>query len=102
MTVDGGCVGDAEAGTARSEGAAGTLCRSRCSGGRYRDLVLRSAPSGSVLRAPDGAAHCLYSGADAINRAVDFPAFLIPGVVYGYVAGTVQSHRDIIKGMSKR
>ncbi len=30
-----------------------------------------------------------------------FLLFLIPGIVYGYVAGTVQSHRDIIKGMSK-
>jgi aminobenzoyl-glutamate transport protein len=25
----------------------------------------------------------------------------LPGVVYGYVAGTVKSHRDIVKGMSK-
>jgi aminobenzoyl-glutamate transport protein len=30
-----------------------------------------------------------------------FLLFLIPGVVYGYVAGTVKSHRDIIAGMSK-
>jgi aminobenzoyl-glutamate transport protein len=30
-----------------------------------------------------------------------FLLFLVPGVVYGYVAGTVKSHRDIIKGMSK-
>jgi aminobenzoyl-glutamate transport protein len=29
-----------------------------------------------------------------------FILFLIPGVVYGYVARTVDSHRDIIKGMS--
>jgi aminobenzoyl-glutamate transport protein len=29
-----------------------------------------------------------------------FFLFLIPGVVYGYVAGTFKSHRDIIKGMS--
>src|SRR5699024_2158430 len=27
--------------------------------------------------------------------------FLLPGVVYGYVAGTAESHRDIIEGMSK-
>jgi aminobenzoyl-glutamate transport protein len=26
--------------------------------------------------------------------------FLVPGVVYGYAAGTVKTHRDIIKGMS--
>ena len=30
-----------------------------------------------------------------------FLLFLLPAVVYGYVAGTVKSHRDIIKGMSK-
>ncbi len=30
-----------------------------------------------------------------------FLLFLLPGVVYGYAAGTVTSHRDIIKGMSK-
>ncbi|WP_374601312.1 AbgT family transporter [Arenimonas sp.] len=30
-----------------------------------------------------------------------FIFFLIPGVVYGYVAGTVKTHRDIIAGMSK-
>ena len=33
--------------------------------------------------------------------ALIFLLFLIPGIVYGYVAGTVESHRDIIKGMSK-
>lgn len=27
--------------------------------------------------------------------------FLVPGVVYGYVAGTAKSHRDIVQGMSK-
>jgi len=30
-----------------------------------------------------------------------FLLFILPGIVYGYVAGTVESHRDIIKGMSK-
>ncbi len=30
-----------------------------------------------------------------------FLLFLIPGTVYGYVAGTVTDHRDIVKGMSK-
>lgn len=27
--------------------------------------------------------------------------FLIPGVVYGYAAGTVKNHRDVIQGMTK-
>jgi aminobenzoyl-glutamate transport protein len=30
-----------------------------------------------------------------------FLLFLVPAVVYGYVAGTVASHRDIIAGMAK-
>ncbi|MBP7475128.1 MAG: AbgT family transporter [Pyrinomonadaceae bacterium] len=30
-----------------------------------------------------------------------FLLFVIPGIVYGYVAGTVSSHRDIVAGMSK-
>ena len=33
--------------------------------------------------------------------ALIFIFFLIPGVVYGYVAGTAKNHRDIIEGMSK-
>jgi len=30
-----------------------------------------------------------------------FLLFIIPGIVYGYVAGTVSSHKDVIAGMSK-
>ncbi|HMQ02600.1 MAG TPA: AbgT family transporter [Pyrinomonadaceae bacterium] len=30
-----------------------------------------------------------------------FLLFIIPGIVFGYVAGTVKDHRDIIAGMSK-
>jgi p-aminobenzoyl-glutamate transporter AbgT len=30
-----------------------------------------------------------------------FLIFLLPAIVYGYAAGTIESHRDIIKGMSK-
>ena len=30
-----------------------------------------------------------------------FLLFLLPGTVYGYVTGSVQSHRDIIQGMSQ-
>ena len=63
-------------------------------------LVLTSAPAGSVLRAPDGS--LTASNAPLMQSIVPliFLLFLIPGAVYGYVAGTVKSHRDIIKGMS--
>lgn len=30
-----------------------------------------------------------------------FIFFLIPGIIYGYVAGTIDTHKDIIAGMSK-
>jgi aminobenzoyl-glutamate transport protein len=30
-----------------------------------------------------------------------FLLFVIPGTVYGYVAGTVRSHRDLVEGMSR-
>jgi aminobenzoyl-glutamate transport protein len=30
-----------------------------------------------------------------------FLFFLIPGIVFGFIAGTVKSHRDIVRGMSK-
>lgn len=64
-------------------------------------LFFTSAPAGSVLRAPDGS--LTASTAPLMQSIVPliFLLFLIPGTVYGYVAGTVKSHRDIIKGMSK-
>ena len=64
-------------------------------------LVLVSAPEGSALRSPEG--ELTASTAPLMLSIVPliFLLFLLPGVVYGYVAGTVESHRDIIKGMSK-
>jgi len=64
-------------------------------------LIFFSTRAGSVLRAPDGS--LTASTAPLMQSIVPliFLLFLIPGIVYGYVAGTVQSHRDIIKGMSK-
>jgi aminobenzoyl-glutamate transport protein len=64
-------------------------------------LVWASWPAGSALRSPEGA--LTVSTAPLMQAIVPliFLLFLIPGVVYGYVAGTVTSHRDIIKGMSR-
>lgn len=64
-------------------------------------LVAVSVPGGSALRSPEG--QLTASTAPLMQSIVPliFLLFLIPGVVYGYVAGTVNSHRDIIKGMSK-
>ena len=64
-------------------------------------LVFASAPSSSAMRSPDGS--LTASAAPLMQSIVPliFLMFLIPGVVFGYAAGTVKSHRDIIKGMSK-
>lgn len=64
-------------------------------------LALASWPQASPLRAPSGE---LTAGAAPLMRAIVpliFLFFLVPGIVHGYVAGTVRSHRDVIKGMSK-
>jgi aminobenzoyl-glutamate transport protein len=64
-------------------------------------LIATAWPAGSAWRAPDGA---LTSGAAPLMQSIVpliFLLFLIPGVVYGYAAGTVKNSRDIIQGMSK-
>ena len=64
-------------------------------------LVAAAWAPTSPLRAPDGN---LTSATAPLMQAIVpfiFMFFLIPGVVYGYVAGTVKSHRDIVQGMSK-
>ena len=64
-------------------------------------LALVSAPASSALRSPEGS---LTSSTAPLMQAIVpliFLFFLIPGIVYGYAAKTIDSHRDIIKGMSK-
>ena len=63
-------------------------------------LVAASVPSDSALRSADG--QLTASTAPLMQAIVPliFLLFLIPGIVYGYAAGTVTSHRDIVKGMS--
>lgn len=68
-------------------------------------LVLACLPANSPFRVQQGP-HAGALGAhgsplmDSIVPLI-FLLFLIPGVVYGVVAGTVHSHRDVVKGMSK-
>lgn len=55
----------------------------------------------SPLRGSDGS---LSSTSAPLMRSIVpliFLLFLLPGVIYGAVAGTVRSHRDVIEGMSK-
>jgi aminobenzoyl-glutamate transport protein len=64
-------------------------------------LWLAAAPAGSPLRAPDGQ---LTATTAPLMRSIIpliFLLFLITAIIYGVVAGTVRSSRDVIKGMSK-
>ncbi|MDX2058534.1 MAG: AbgT family transporter [Gemmatimonadales bacterium] len=64
-------------------------------------LALVSGPAGSPFRSPQGT----LTAADApLMRSIVpliFLLFLLPGVVFGYVSGSVKSHRDVIQAMSK-
>jgi aminobenzoyl-glutamate transport protein len=64
-------------------------------------LIIVTLPADSAMRSPDG--EITASTAPLMQAIVPliFLLFLIPGIVYGYVAKTVKSHRDIIQGMSK-
>jgi len=63
-------------------------------------LALVATPAGSPWRSPSGSltAH----GARLMDSIIPliFLLFLIPGVVYGVIVGTVKTHRDVIKAMS--
>jgi aminobenzoyl-glutamate transport protein len=64
-------------------------------------LIYVTLPSGSAMRSPEG--EITASTAPLMQAIVPliFLLFLVPGIVFGYVAKTVKSHRDIIVGMSK-
>ena len=72
-------------------------------------LTLWALPGDSALRAPiaegqtAGSLTSYQPLAPLMGSLVPliFLFFLVPGIVYGYLAGTFKSHRDVIKGMSK-
>lgn len=69
-------------------------------------LLFTAIPAGSAWRAPADAptaGQLLVAQAPLMQSIVPliFLLFLLPGVIYGLVAGTVKSHRDVIAGMSK-
>ena len=63
-------------------------------------LILWAVPTDSALRFE---AQITSFQAPLMQSIVPliFLFFLLPGVVHGYVSGSVTSHRDIVKGMSK-
>ncbi len=58
-------------------------------------------PANSPLRSPDGKLTAFSAPLMQSIVPLIFLLFLFPGVVYGYVAGTIKDHRDMIQGMSK-
>jgi aminobenzoyl-glutamate transport protein len=64
-------------------------------------LVIAAWPADSPLRSPTGELTAFTAPLMKSIVPLIFLLFLIPGTVYGYVAGTVKSHRDIIRGMSE-
>ncbi len=65
-------------------------------------LVIAVVPSGSALRDPATGSVSSF-GAPLMRSIVPliFIFFMIPGIIYGYAAGTIKGHRDIIAGMTK-
>lgn len=64
-------------------------------------LFLSALPEGSAWRSPDGE---LTAGSAPLMGSIVpliFLIFLLPGIVFGYVAKTVTGHRDIIAGMTQ-
>ena len=64
-------------------------------------LFVSALPEGSAWRAADGQ---LTVGAAPLMRSIVpliFLIFLIPGIVFGYVAKTIAGHRDLIAGMTQ-
>ncbi len=64
-------------------------------------LIVTALPADSAWRSPDG---LLTSGAAPLMRSIVpliFFLFLLPGVVYGVMSGSVKSSRDMVAGMTK-
>lgn len=64
-------------------------------------LAAAALPADSPLRAPDGRLESFSAPLMQSIVPLIFLLFIVPGTVYGYVAGTVSNHRDIVRGMSK-
>ncbi len=64
-------------------------------------LAAWSWPGDSALRSPEGDLSAFTAPLMRSIVPLIFFLFLVPGVAYGYMAGTVRTHRDVIAGMSK-
>lgn len=64
-------------------------------------LALWATPGASPLRSKTGELSAFSAPLMQSIVPLIFFLFLLPGVAYGMVAGTVKTHRDVIAGMSK-
>jgi aminobenzoyl-glutamate transport protein len=64
-------------------------------------LIAAVYPQDSPLRSAQGEITAFSAPIMQSIVPLIFLLFIIPGTIYGYVAGTVTNHRDIIAGMSK-
>jgi aminobenzoyl-glutamate transport protein len=64
-------------------------------------LAVTAWPEGSAWRGPGGSLTEFGAPLMASIVSLIFVLFLLPGVVYGVAAGTVNSSRDVIEGMTK-
>ena len=64
-------------------------------------LFLIVLPQDSAMRSPDGQVTAFSAPLMQSIVPLIFLFFLIPGIVHGYVSGSVKSHRDIVAGMTK-
>jgi len=67
-------------------------------------LLPEASPWAAQPEEVDAGGHPLLVSAAPLMRSIVpliFVFFLLPGVVYGYMTGTIASHRDVIAGMSK-
>ncbi len=64
-------------------------------------LAFWAWPMDSPLRGSDGSLKSFSAPLMQSIVPLIFLLFLIPGIIYGYAAGTIKGHRDIIEGMSK-
>ena len=64
-------------------------------------LFAWTIPSGSPMRAPDGQVTAFDAPIMQSIVPLIFLLFVVPGVIYGYLAGTFKNSQDMIGSMSK-
>jgi aminobenzoyl-glutamate transport protein len=64
-------------------------------------LALTALPAGSAWRSASGTLTATDAPLMRSIVALIFLLFLLPAIAYGYAAGTVKTHRDIVAGMTR-